>query len=125
MAMAMDLEALRRGATEEATFYASLPSWGALLACLDEHAKEMQQALAVHTSTACQPQKAPGVVEDLLVAGLSDAHATGSGAWACTLDLPALFTAGDAHPYRVSREAPTRQQVIRRLGWCRTSWWPG
>ena len=41
-----------------------------------------------------------------LVAGLNGAHATGSGAWACTLDLPALFTAGDAHPYRVSREAP-------------------
>ena len=66
----------------------------------------MQQALAVHTFTACQPQKAPGVVDDLLVAGLRDAHVTNSGAWACTLDLPALFTAGGAHPYRISRDAP-------------------
>ena len=104
--MARGLEALRWGATEEATFNSSLPSWGALLACLDEHAKEMQQALAVRTPTACQPQQAPGVVEDLLVAGLRHAHVTDSGARACTLDLPALFTAGDAHPYRVSREAP-------------------
>ena len=79
---------MRRYPTEEATFYASLSSWGALLACLGEHAQQMQQALAVHTSTACQPQKAPGVVEDLLVAGLREAHVT--------LDLPALFTAGDA-----------------------------
>ena len=69
----------------------------------------------MHTSTACQPQKAPGVVENLLVAGLRDAHATSSGACVCTLDLPALFTAGDAHPYRVSQEAPNRKQVIKEV----------
>ena len=87
--MAMDLEALRSRATEEATFYASIPGWSALLACLDDHARGMQQALAVHTSTVCQPQKAPGVVKDLLVAGLRHAHVTDSGAWTCALHLPA------------------------------------
>ncbi len=103
----------RMAASEEAAFYALQPSWPALLACLDEHAKNMQQALAVHTSTACQPQKAPGVVQDLLVAGLRDAHVTGSGAWECTLSLPALYAAEDGHPFRVMVEAPSRKEVVK------------
>ena len=112
--MAVDMAA-RRGATMEAMVFSTQPSYPLLLAALDEHFKDMRQGLAVHASTACQPRKLPGLVQDLMVAGLQDAHLTGFGGWngwQCTLDLPALFEAGDDHPYRVTVMSRSRQAAI-------------
>ena len=101
-------------ATEEALGYSRLRSWPLLLQALNDHTKEVRQSLAVHTSTACQPQKAEALVPDLLVAGLRDAHSIGFGEWTCTLYLPALFAPGDAHPYQMTvRQAPSKKQVVK------------
>ena len=51
-----------------------------------------QQILAVHTSTCCQPGKAPGLVESLEEAGLRyPLTDPGSGKIAVRLIIPQLF----------------------------------
>ena len=101
-------------ATEDALGYSQLQSWPLLLKALNDHTKEVRQSLAVHTSTACQPQKAEALVPDLLDAGLRKAHSTGFGEWTCTLYLPALFAPGDAHPYQMTvRQAPSKKQAVK------------
>ena len=104
---------LRLGAALETLYYTSLDSWERLLESIDAHVRGHQHNLAVHASTACQPQKALALVPDLFQAGLNEAHVTASGAWSCTLDLPALFAPGDHHPYRRTVEACTKGQVVQ------------
>ena len=93
-----------------------LGSWGRLLESVDAHVKGHQHKLAARASTACQPQKAPALVPDLLVAGLNEAHVTGSGAWSCTLELPALLAPRRNHPYRRTVEARARKEAHRLRG---------
>ena len=97
-------------AAHEAEGYGRLGSWGRLMQSLDAHMKGHQQNLPVRASTACQPRKALALVPDLLVAGPRDAN---SGAWSCTLDLPALFEPGDSQPYRAALEARTRMELVQ------------
>ena len=104
---------LLAAAAHDAEGYRRLGSWWRLLQSLDTHMQGHQHCLAVHAPTACQPRKALALAPDLLVAGLRDAKVTGSGAWSCTLELPALFEPGDNHPYRVRLEARTRKEVAQ------------
>ena len=73
------------------------------------------EALSAHASTECQPQQAQGLVPNLSVAGLSNAHATDSGGWECTLAFPAIYEAGDGHPFFVTATAASRRQVIQEF----------
>ena len=99
-------------AAHEAEGYGCLGSRGRLLQSLDAHTKGHLQTLAVPASTACQLRQAVALGPDLLVAGLRDANVTGSGAWSCTLELPALFEPGAiAHTGRRWRRAPDKEVV--------------
>jgi len=101
-------------AAAEAWAYSRLDSWTHLLECMKDHMKATaQQNLAIHASTACQPQKAEALVPDLMVAGLQDAHVNDSGAWTCTLTLPALFQPGDNHPVSVTCEGRSKGDVVQ------------
>ena len=50
------------------------------------------------------------------MAGLNYAHTTDSGAWTCTLDLPAMYEAGDGYPFRCTLEATSKKKVVQELG---------
>ena len=80
---------------------------------LEAHLEGHPQRFALHASTAFQPQKVPALVPDLVVAGLTDAKITSSGAWSCTLALPALFEPGGNHPYWATLEARTKNEVVQ------------
>ena len=90
-------------------------AWQRLLREIEEHTKNVQSALAVHTSTCCQPGKAPALVPSLEEAGLRDARATASGAWTVSLHLPALYTPGDRAAFHVTAQGLTKKAAVQDL----------
>ena len=87
-------------AQAEITQLREMQDWLAFLTWVELQLKTTaRQALAVHTTTACQPKKAPGPAESLVVAGMDSiltVPAVGGGNQYYTqLDLANAYEAGD------------------------------
>ena len=68
-----------------------------LRAALHEEAtKAFRQVLSHHTTTACQPGKAPGSVSSLNASGLDDKHGQ-AGEWYVVVHLANSFEQGDGY----------------------------
>ena len=91
-------------------------AWEQLLQVIAQHGKNLQNLLAVHTSTCSQPGKVEALVPSLEAAGFRQAHVTGSGAWTVSLDLPALYAPGDAAAFHLTVEGVSKKAVVTRPG---------
>ena len=88
-------------------------AWEQLMQVIEQHGKNLQNLLAVHTSTCAQPMKAEALVPSLEEAGFRQAHLTSSGAWTVSLDLPALYAPGDEATFHLTVKGDSRKAVVK------------